>query len=62
MSSCLEREENQLPTTGVVAGRQQDATSGLAYPDDMAGGRCAEDAVLADQELLDAVRSANLCD
>lgn len=44
-----------------MAGCQQNTTSGLPYPNDMAGGRCAEDAILADQELLDAVCGTNLC-
>jgi hypothetical protein len=49
-------------TTRVVASREQNASSSLPYPNDVAGGRCAEDAVLADQELLDAVRGTELCD
>lgn len=49
-------------TTGVVAGGQQDATGGFPYPDDMARSRSAEDAVLADDKLLDAICSANLGD
>jgi hypothetical protein len=49
-------------TSGVVAGCQQDTTGGLAYPDDMAGSWRAENAFLADQQLLDAVGSTNLRD
>jgi hypothetical protein len=45
-----------------VAGSQQDATSGLAYADDVAGSRCAEDAILADQQLLDTIGSTDLGD
>lgn len=46
-------------TSGVMAGSQKDASSSLSYPDDMAGGWCAENAVLADQELLDTVCGAD---
>lgn len=48
-------------TTGVVAGRQEDTTSGLALSDDVAGSRGGQDAILADQELLDAICGTNLC-
>lgn len=48
-------------TSGVVAGSQEDASSCLPYPDDMAGCWCAQDAILADDELLDAVRGTDLC-
>lgn len=47
-------------TTGVVAGSQEDTTCRLAYPDDVAGGGCAHDTILADEELLDAIGSAHL--
>jgi len=43
-----------------VAGRQQDAAGGLALADDMAGGRRRQYAVLADEQLLDAVGGADL--
>jgi hypothetical protein len=43
-----------------VAGGEEDTTRRLPYPDDVAGSRCAHDAVLADQELLDAIGSTNL--
>jgi hypothetical protein len=46
-------------TTRVVTGSQQDTTSGLSHTDQVAGGRGAEDAILADQELLDTVGSAD---
>jgi hypothetical protein len=45
-----------------MAGCQQDTTSGLADPDDVAGRWCAENALLADQQLLDAVGSTDLSD
>lgn len=51
-----------VPTSGVVASCEQDTTSGFLYPDDMACGWCAEDAVLADDELLNAVCSTDLGD
>lgn len=41
---------------------QQNASSRLALTDDMASRRGAEDAILADQQLLDTVRSSNLRD
>lgn len=44
-----------------MASREQDATGSLALADDMAGGRRGEDAVLAYQELFDAVCSADVC-
>jgi hypothetical protein len=49
-------------TSRVVAGSQQDTTSGLAYADDVAGSGRAEDAILADQQLLDTVRGTDLSD
>ena len=49
-------------TTRVVAGSEEDATGRLSYPDDVTGGRCAHDSVLADQELLDAVCCTDLGD
>jgi hypothetical protein len=49
-------------TSGVVTGGEQDTTGGLPDPDDMTGSWCAEDTILADQELLDAVGSTDLCD
>lgn len=47
-------------TTWVVAGSQQDTTSGFPLADDMAGSGRGQNTVLADEELLDAVRSTNL--
>jgi len=43
-----------------VAGCEEDTTSRFPYPDDVASGRCAHDAILADQELLDAIGSTDL--
>ena len=40
---------------------QQDTTSGLADANDVRGSRGTEDAILADDELLDAVSGTNLC-
>jgi hypothetical protein len=45
-----------------VAGSQQDTAGSLPYPDNVAGCGCAENAVVADQQLLDAVRSTHLGD
>jgi hypothetical protein len=45
-----------------VTGSEEDTTSSLSYPDDVTGGGCAHDTVLADEELLDAIRSAHLGD
>jgi hypothetical protein len=47
-------------TSRVVAGRQEDATRRLPYPDDVAGSRGAENAILSDQKLLDSVCGTNL--
>ena len=49
-------------TTRIMAGSQENTASGTAYSDDIAGGWCAKNAILADQQLLDAVGSANLGD
>lgn len=43
-----------------MTGSEQDSTSSLSFPDDMAGGRRAQYAVLSDQNLLNSVCSANL--
>lgn len=48
-------------TSWIVAGSQQNTTGRLPYPNDMAGCWCTENAVLTDQELLDAVCGTNLC-
>lgn len=44
-----------------MAGGEQDTTSGLADADEVAGGGSGHDAVLADEELLHAVRGTDLC-
>ncbi len=45
-----------------MACSQEDSAGGFPLADDMAGGGCGEDAILADDELLDAVCRANLGD
>ena len=42
-----------------MAGCQENATGGIALADEVAGGRRRQDAILADQELLDTVCRAN---
>ena len=49
------------PTSWVVAGGKEDATSGLAFSNHMACSRCAQDTILPDQKLLNPVCCANLC-
>jgi hypothetical protein len=51
----------QRLTTRVVRGGQQDTTSGLADADDVRGSGGAENAILANDELLDAVCGTDLC-
>ena len=51
-----------LGASRVVTGRQENPARSLALANNMTGGRCGQDTVLADQELLDSVRGANLCD
>lgn len=48
------------PTTRVVAGSQEDTSGSLAKANDMTGSGSGENAVLADDELLDAVGGTNL--
>ena len=45
-----------------MTGSQEDTTSGLPLADDMAGSGCGQNAVLADEQLLDAVCGTDLCD
>lgn len=52
--------EEETLTTGIVTGRQEDATSSLALADEVTGGRCGQDAILADQELLHAICRTDL--
>lgn len=61
VSQCLSTK-GELLTTGVVAGSQKNTASGLPLADDMAGSRCGQDAVLADEQLLDTVCGTDLCD
>lgn len=49
-------------TTRVVAGGEQDTAGSVADTNDIAGSGSAENAILADNELLDAVRSSDLSD
>lgn len=44
-----------------MGGRQEDPAGRVDGPDDVAGGGSAEDAVVADDELLDTVGGADLC-
>jgi hypothetical protein len=48
-------------TARVVTGCEEDTTGGLAKTNDMAGSWGGENAVVADDELLDTVRGADLC-
>lgn len=43
-----------------MTGSQQDTTSGLANTDQVASSRCAKNAILSDQELLDAIGGTDL--
>ena len=43
-----------------MAGSQENATSGLAFANEVAGGRRRQNAVLADQQLLNAICRADL--
>lgn len=43
-----------------MGGGQEDTTGGLPLADDMAGSGRGQDAILADQELLDTVCRTNL--
>lgn len=56
------KELHAVLTTGVVAGSQQNATGGLPYTDKITGSGGAQDAVLADKELLDAISGTDLSD
>lgn len=49
-------------TTGVVTGGEQDTTGCLSFPDDVTGSRCAQYAILSDQEFLDSICGTNLGD
>lgn len=43
-----------------MAGSQQDTTGCVSYPDNVAGSGSAQNAIMADDELLDAIASADL--
>ena len=43
-----------------MTGSKKDSTSSFSLPNDMTRSRCAQDAILPDQELLHTVRSSNL--
>lgn len=45
-----------------MAGGEQNTARSLSQSDDMTGCRCGENAVLTDEELLDAIRSTDLGD
>ena len=55
------QNECQL-TARIVACCKQYAASRLPFPDNVAGRWCTQDTILPNQELLHAVRSADLCD
>ena len=42
-----------------MTGSEQDSTSSLPFPDDMAGGWRAQYAILSDENLLDSICSPN---
>lgn len=45
-----------------MAGSEENSTGGLSLPDDVAGRRCAENAITAHEDLLHAIRGSNLGD
>lgn len=49
-------------TTGIVAGSQENTTGCLSLPDKVASSRSTQDAILANEQLLDTVGSADLGD
>lgn len=51
-----------LLTTGVVTSSQEDTTSSLSHADQVASSRGTHDAILADQQLLDAIGGTDLGD
>lgn len=51
-----------LLTAGVVAGSEKDPTGSLALADEVASCGSGKNTVLADQELLYAIRGTNLGD
>lgn len=49
-------------TACIVTRGQQDAPSGLLFANDVASCRCAQDPILSDDQLLDAICRSDLCD
>lgn len=58
----LQAKNARYHTTRVVTGCEEDASGSLSFSDNMASCWRAEDAILADQELLHAICSADLGD
>lgn len=52
----------EVLTTRVVAGSQEDTASGLPLADDMTGSGSGQNAILADEQLLDTIGGTDLCD
>lgn len=52
----------EVLTTRVVAGSQEDTASSLPLADDMAGSGSGQNAVLADEQLLDTIGGTDLRD
>ena len=60
MSVWMLVPESMLHTSWIVASSEEDATSSFPLADDVTGGRCAQNAILSNQKLLDAIGSTNL--
>lgn len=45
-----------------MTSREQDTTRSLSFPDDMTGSRCAQYAILPNQQLFHSICSTNLSD
>jgi len=58
----LQVQTARCHTTRVVTGCEEDASGSLSFSDNMASCWRAEDAILADQELLHSICSADLGD
>lgn len=43
-----------------MAGSKEDTARGLALPNNVAGSRCTQNAILSDQQFLHSVRSSDL--
>jgi hypothetical protein len=59
--SSVVRIKSTLRTSRIVASSKENAASGFPFANDMTSSRSAQNAILADQQLLDAVSSPNLC-